>query len=216
MDVRKLGIDYNNSNCGYTLKFHFCTKPFSKFGKKIYQKTCSNTRKFKLGVCHKTIAKLQEFFKYIYRKYPNWQDLTSLTRSDIEGFIYYLRTSPMGGDSVHKGQAPSGNHIHRSLSVLETFIVYIQRYEWDEAPKKPVGILIVPEDKPRLPPKASNQIKYISDFVWNQIMNHMAKLPTRDSPGCNIVRGIRFQNFRCVYFESSLLDSKRRWLVDCR
>ncbi|WP_235802094.1 tyrosine-type recombinase/integrase, partial [Ureibacillus massiliensis] len=88
-----------------------------------------------------------------------------------------MRTSPMGGDSVHKGQTPSDNHIHRSISVLETFIVYIQRYEWDEAPKKPAGFLIVPDDKPRLPPKASGPIKYISDFVWDQLMFHIDKLP---------------------------------------
>ena len=59
------------------------------------------------GSAIQTIAKLQEFFKYIFKKYPNWQDLALLSRIDIEGFIYYLRTSPMGGDSVHKGQAPS-------------------------------------------------------------------------------------------------------------
>ena len=67
------------------------------------------------GSAIQTMAKLQEFFKYIYKKYPNWQDLTSLSRSDIEGFMHYLRTSPMGGDSVHKGQAPSGNYINRSI-----------------------------------------------------------------------------------------------------
>lgn len=76
------------------------------------------------GSAIQTIVKLQEFFKYIHIKYPNWKNLTLLNRSDIEDFLQYLGTTPMGGNSVHKGKSPSSNHINRSLSVLETFIEY--------------------------------------------------------------------------------------------
>ena len=45
-------------------------------------------------------------------------------------------------------------------------------------PIKPVGLLIFPEDKPKITSKGrSDQVKYISDYVWEQIMNHMEKLP---------------------------------------
>ena len=83
----------------------------------------------------------------------------------------------MGGNSIHKGQAPSGNYINRSLSFLETFIEYLQRFEWNEAPIKPVRLLFFPEDKPKLPPKSVDNVKYISDFVWEQIINYMEKMP---------------------------------------
>jgi integrase len=213
-DVRKMDIDYNNSNHGYTLNFTSISIPFRNLVKRYIEKRVLLQESLSWGSAVQTVAKLQEFLKYIFGKYPNWQDLTLLNRIDIEGFIYYLRTSPMGGGSVHKGQAPSKNHIHRSLSVLETFIVYIQRYEWDEAPKKPAGILIVPGDKPRLPPKASNQIKYISDFVWDQIMNQMGKLPQEIVP---IVILLEASGFRisdvCTLKVDCLIQREDGWWI---
>lgn len=213
-DVRKLGIDYNNSNCGYTVNFTSVPKPFRSLAKRYIEKRVLIQESLSWGSAIQTMAKLQEFFKYIYREYPNWQDLTPLSRSDIEGFIYFLRTSPMGGDSVHKGQAPSENHIHRSLSVLETFIVYIQRYEWDEAPKKPAGFLIVPDDKPRLPPKASGPIKYISDFVWDQLILHMDKLPQDIIPLVILLEATGFRvSDVCTLKIDCLIQKEDGWWV---
>lgn len=103
--------------------------------------------------------------------------MEQLSRNDIEEFIELLRTNPMGGNSNYKGQAPSDNYINRTIAFLETFIQYLQRFEWGEAPIKPVRLLIFPEDKPKSPPKSKENVKYISDFVWEQIMNHMEKLP---------------------------------------
>lgn len=213
-DVRKLGIDYNNSNCGYTLNFNSVPNPFRNLAKRYIEKRVLIQESLSWGSAIQTMAKLQEYFKYIYRKYPNWQELSLLSRSDIEGFIYFLRTSPMGGNSVHKGQTPSDNHIHRSISVLETFIVYIQRYEWDEAPKKPAGFLIVPEDKPRLPPKASNQIKYISDFVWDQLLFHMEKLPQEVIPVVILLEasGFRISDV-CTLKIDCLIQKEDGWWI---
>lgn len=192
-NVQKLNVDYNRSNHGYTLNFTFVPHPFRDLVKKYIEKRVLVQEGLSWGSAIQTVAKLQEFFKYIHRKYPSWTELTRLNREDIEGFIYYLRNTPMGGNSVHKGQSPSENHIHRSISVLETFILYIQRYEWHEAPKKAVGFLIVPEDKPKLPPKASNKIKYISDFIWNQIVNHLEKLPQEIIPIVTLLEATGFR-----------------------
>ena len=213
-DVRKLGIDYNNSICGYTLNFTSIPKPFNNLAKRYIEKRVLIQESLSWGSAIQTMAKLQEFFKHINRKYPNWQDLTPLLRSDIEDYIHFLRTSPMGGESTHKGQAPSKNHIHRSLSVLETFIVYIQRYEWDEAPEKPVGNLIVPEDKPKLPPKVSNKIKYISDFVWDQIINHMGKLPQEIVPVVILLEATGFRiSDVCTLKVDCLIQREDGWWI---
>lgn len=192
-DVRKLSIDYNESNHAYTLNFTSVPSSFRNLVKRYIEKRVLIQESLSWGSAIQTVAKLQEFFKYIHRKYPSWTGLALLNREDIEGFIYHLRNTPMGGNSVHKGQSPSENHIHRSISVLETFILYIQRYEWDEAPEKAVGFLIVPEDKPKLPPKGTNQIKYISDFIWNQIVNHLEKLPREIIPIVTLLEATGFR-----------------------
>jgi integrase len=192
-NVQKLNIDYNRANHSYALNFTSVPHSFRELVKRYIEKRVLIQESLSWGSAIQTVAKLQEFFKYIHGRYPNRAELTRLNREDIEGFIYYLRNTPMGGNSVHKGQSPSDNHINRSISTLETFISYIQRYEWDEAPNKAVGFLIVPEDKPKLPPKVSNQIKYISDFIWDQIVNHLGKLPKRIIPIVTLLEATGFR-----------------------
>jgi len=177
-NVRKLGIDYNKSTAtDCTLNFNSVPIAFRDLIKRYIKSRVLIQESLSWGSAIQNISKLPTFFNFIHKKYPNWNGLKQLGRNDIEEFIQHLRTTPMGGNSVHKGQAPSGNYINRSISFLETFIDYIQRFEWDEAPIKSVRLLISPEDKPKAPPKSMDNVKYISDFVWDQIMNHMEKLP---------------------------------------
>ncbi|MFL6555026.1 MAG: tyrosine-type recombinase/integrase, partial [Bacillus sp. (in: firmicutes)] len=177
-NVRKLGIDYNQSTSNdCTLNFNLVPTPFKDLLKKYIKNRVLIQESLGWGSAIQNIAKLPVFFNFIHEKYPNWVSLEQLSRNDIEQFIAFLRTHPMGGNSHYKGQAPSDNYINRSIIFLETFIEYLQRFEWDEAPIKPVRLLIFPEDKPKLPPKSKDNVKYISDFVWEQIMNHMEKLP---------------------------------------
>ena len=177
-NVRKLGIDYNKSSAtDCTLNFNTVPSPFRALIKRYIKNRVLLQESLSWGSAIQNIAKLPVFFNFIHNKYPKWDGLKELNRNDIEEFIQHLKATPMGGNSVHKGQAPTGNYINRSLSFLETFIEYLQRFEWNEAPIKPVRLLIFPEDKPKLPPKSVDNVKYISDFVWEQIINHMGKLP---------------------------------------
>ena len=177
-DVRKLGIDYNKSSAtDCTLNFNSIPSSFRALIKRYIKNRVLLQESLSWGSAIQNIAKLPVFFNFIHNKYPKWDGLKELNRKDIEEFIQHLRATPMGGNSVHKGQAPTGNYINRSLSFLETLIEYLQRFEWNEAPIKPVRLLIFPEDKPKLPPKSVDNVKYISDYVWEQIMNHMEKLP---------------------------------------
>jgi len=177
-NVRKLEIDYNTStSTDRTLNFNSVPPPFRELIKRYIKSRVLIQESLSWGSAIQNIAKLPVFFNFIHNKYPKWEGLEQLNRNDIEEFIQHLRTNPMGGTSVHKGKAPSGNYINRSLSFLETLIEYLQRFEWKEAPIKSVRLLILPEDKPRLPSKSVENVKYISDFVWEQIMNHMEKLP---------------------------------------
>jgi integrase len=177
-NVRKLGIDYNQSTCNdCTLNFNSVPTVFRNLVKKYIKNRLLIQESLSWGSAIQNTTKLQVFFKFIHEKYPNWLSLNQLSRIDIEQFIEFLRTHPMGGNSHYKGEAPSENYINRSIGFLEAFIEYLQRFEWNEAPIKPVRLLIFPEDKPKSPPKSKDNVKYISDFVWEQIMNHMEKLP---------------------------------------
>ncbi|MCD8511406.1 MAG: site-specific integrase [Bacillus sp. (in: Bacteria)] len=177
-NVRKLGIDYNQStSTDCTLNFNSVPIPFRNLLKKYVKSRVLIQESLSWGSAIQNMAKLQVFFKFIHKKYPNWEGLDQLSRNDIEQFIEFLRTHPMGGNSNYKGQAPSANYICRSITFLETLIDYLQRFGWEEAPIKPVRLLIFPEDKPKYPPKSKDNVKYISDFVWEQIMNNMEKLP---------------------------------------
>jgi integrase len=182
-DVRKLGIDFNKSKSGdYKLDFSSIPTPFRGLVKKYIESRVLVQESLSWGSAMQTKAKLPVFFNYIHNRYPEWDDLTLLSRKDIEDFIKHLKSNPMGGNSNHKGMAPSSNYVNRSIIVLETFIEYIQRFNWNEAPSKPVRILFFPEDKPRLPGKTPDSIKYISDFVWDQIIHHLEKLPQEIIP----------------------------------
>lgn len=140
--MRKLGIDYNKSSAtDCTLNFNSVPPPFRELMKRYIKNRVLIQESLSWGSAIQNIAKLPVFFSYIHSKYPKWDSLEQLNRKDIEEFIQHLRTTPMGGNSVHKGQAPSGNYINRSISFLETFIEYIQRFEWNEAPIKPVRLL---------------------------------------------------------------------------
>jgi integrase len=177
-NVRKLGIDYNKSSAtDCTLNFNSVPSPFRGLVKRYIKNRVLIQESLSWGSAIQNIAKLPVFFNFIHKRYPKWDSLEQLSRKDIEEFIQHLRTIPMGGISVHKGKSPSGNYINRSISFLETFIEYIQRFDWNEAPIKPVKLLFLPEDKPKLPPKSVDNVKYISDYVWEQIMSHMEKLP---------------------------------------
>lgn len=52
----------------------------------------------------------------------------------------------------------------------------MQRYDWKEAPIKPVRSLIYQEDRPKLPIKKENEFNYMSDFVWDQINENISKI----------------------------------------
>ena len=115
----------------------------------------------------------------------------------------------MGGNSNHKNTAPSNNYINRSVSFLETFMTYIQAYEWDESPTKPVRLLFFPEDKLKLASRISDQIKYISDFVWNQSHFPYRKSAKRYSNNRSVIRGYRIQDFRYLCSEMELFGTRR-------
>lgn len=181
-DIRKLNIDYNKTQSRHFIDFSMIAQPFREQFKKyiknrlIIQKTISWSR-----ACT-YLCKLPLFFKFIKEKHPSWKDLKLLSRADIENFIEYLRSTPMGGNSTKRGSIPNENHIFQTLEQLETYISYIQRFDWDEAPSKSIKLLIFSEDKPKQQKRKPSDIKCIPDDVWNQVINHIHKLPSEYVP----------------------------------
>ncbi|KGR86235.1 MULTISPECIES: hypothetical protein [Ureibacillus] len=66
-DVRKLDIDYNNSSYSYVINFTSIPMPFRNLAKRYIQKRVLIQESLSWGSAIQTMAKLQEFFKYIYK-----------------------------------------------------------------------------------------------------------------------------------------------------
>jgi integrase len=64
-------------------------------------------------------------------------------------------------------------YLWRMIGGLENFLYYIQRYDWPEAPDLPIRKLIYQEDRPKLEPKKDEDYKYVTDFVWEQIVRNL-------------------------------------------
>ena len=56
----------------------------------------------------------------------------------------------------------------RYLISLRSFLAYIQKAEYPEAPEKPFFMLLFDEDLPRLPNITENDIEYIPEGVLRQ------------------------------------------------
>jgi integrase len=215
-DVRKLNIDYNKSKAGdYKMNFTSVPSVFRPLVKKYIKirVLSQESMTWASGVQH--MAKLPVFFNYIHNRYPNWTHLKALKRGDVEDFLLYLRNSPMGGKSTLKHIKPSDIHINRVLINVETLVTHIERYEWEEAPIKSVKLLFFPEDKPKLNEKKADQIKYIPDFIWEQIIDHIEELPKEIVPIVLLLEASGFRISDVVALKINCLVQKEDgyWLV---
>ncbi|PFR33290.1 tyrosine-type recombinase/integrase [Bacillus cereus] len=179
-DVRKLEINYNNTISRYSLDFSKVPQPYRQLFKK-YIKTrlvVQQSISFSTAICY--LNRLSFFFTFLKEKHPEWKELNQLSRMDIEKYIEYLRHS-----TIKKGKYfinPDHNYVNRFLIDLKTFISYIQKFEWEEAPTKSVISLLSIEDIPKKKRAKADEIKYIPDEVWEQLVYHINQLSSGHIP----------------------------------
>ncbi|MBU7319528.1 tyrosine-type recombinase/integrase [Paenibacillus sp. SM 69] len=184
-DVRRLGIDFNKTDARYHLDFQKISSPFRKLIKTYFYQRVVVQQSLAWSTALISINALQLFFSYIVRDFPNWANLNDLNRSHIIGFIKFIRETPMGlGSNIGRnvGKPTSENYINRYLNLLEVFIQYIQRHEFEEAPRIHIKKLILPVDKPKKISTRPEDIKYIPDHIWNQVIDNIHHLPDEIIP----------------------------------
>ncbi|GAB6989922.1 tyrosine-type recombinase/integrase [Paenibacillus pini] len=219
-DVRSLGIPYNQHRADYSISFEHIPSNYRNMVKSYVQQRVIERDSITWQTAKQDVLGITNFFSFLNIAHPEWTDLTELTRGDIDSYYSYLKSNPMGGSSPsqYRGQDPTNSYICTKIASLETFLYYMQRYDWKEAPTKPVRSLIYQEDRPKLPVKKENQFSFMSDFVWDQINENISKIDSQYVP---IVMLMERTGLHLVEILSLLVDCLKsgpdgNWLISER
>jgi integrase len=183
-DVRTIGLPYNFTRNDYCISFTKISDNFRPLVKMYVKQRLIDKASIQWYTATQDVRKLNVFFKYLNLHHPDWKDLCQLSRNDMEGYFEYIRNHPMGGysPSQYHNQAPTDYYIWSMVSNVENFLYFMQRYDWPEAPNKPVRSLIFQEDRPRLQPRKISEYKFMPDFVWNQVVDNISFLDPQYVP----------------------------------
>ncbi|SFM02693.1 Site-specific recombinase XerD [Gracilibacillus orientalis] len=215
-NIERLGIPYNMSRRDKFISFENIKQPFRELVKKYIYQNLLVQQSITHATAQNILKKMYLFFDYIVDEYPLWNDLNALTRKDIEGFLFYVRNTDMGGRSHAKNRTPSNRHILESISNVKRLIEHMQDYEWREAPTIPVHMLIYPDDYPKRKHKIyEDHIKHVPDYVWEQVQENLHKL---DSEIARIVilmeaSGFRISDVCQLQIDCLLYKHDGWWLV---
>ena len=177
-DVRILeqhGVNYPKSNTHYYLDFSniLNLKIREEVKKYIKQRLIANN-KFSWCTAQNYLNYVHSFINFIFELEPTWNDLKGLERHHILKYIEWLTIYVK--DNLTRKDANPKHYILKSLSIIQKFLSDIQLREYDIAPIKNVRVLILPEDKPKVPKKSNDQIDYIPDFVLEQLFDNINNL----------------------------------------
>ncbi|MGL6107197.1 tyrosine-type recombinase/integrase [Romboutsia sp.] len=177
-DVRNLeqyGITYSKSSQHHYLSFEKINnlKIREEVKKYIKQRLISNN-KFSWNTAMNYLKFIPPFLNYINEAEPLWNDLKSLERQHILKYIEWLNI--YAKENLTRKDSNSKLYIARSLECIQKFLSDIQLREYDIAPIKNVRVLILPEDKPKVPKKSNDQIDYVPDFVLEQLFDNINNL----------------------------------------
>lgn len=183
-DVRELGIPFIPTRSDYYIIFTRIHIRFRHLVKRYVKHRVIDSDSIKWNTAIQDVSRLNVFFRCIHQLHPDWEDLIQLSRSDIESYIDYVRNNPMGGESTsqYRNQDPTDNYIWSMVATVENFIYFMQRYEWSESPIKSVRSLVYQEDRPKIKPRNILEFKYMSDYIWRQIIENISYLDKQYVP----------------------------------
>ncbi|WP_181127271.1 tyrosine-type recombinase/integrase [Paenibacillus peoriae] len=215
-EASRLGVDYNKTKGKIYFDFTTITAPFRElvknylYARLVVQKSvsCSHAQSY--------LPSLSLFFAYLFTSHPDWSSLDLLSRSDIVNYIKYIREAPMRGmRSNWNKQKASDRRLVRYINSLEVFIDYIQRNEFELAPKTYVKNLIFPSDKPKMQRNTAVNIKFISDQIWNQVLSNIHHLP-KDIANIILLMeatGFRISDVLTLHLDCLLHTEDGYWVV---
>lgn len=174
-NLEKYGITYNKSLPHYYIDFTKVNnyKIREDFKKYIKQRLISNN-KFSWSSATNYLKFIPPFINFICELEPAWSDFKVLQRQHILKYIEWLNI--YAKESLINKNANPKRYVVTSLTYIQKFLSDIQIREYAIAPIKNVKVLILPEDKPKVPKKSNDQIDYVPDFVLEQLFDNINNL----------------------------------------
>jgi len=203
-DVRKIpGARITENESDYLLNFTKIPIPFRSLAKRYL--------KFRITVISQghgshDLVSLRLFFRFLQERYSTWHDLIYLDRKDMEAYLSWSKTYSKGWKEQN----------YRCLISLKTFLEYIQKAQYPEAPKLPSSLLLFKEDLPRRPLRTENDIKYIPDGVLQQLADQLEQLyPAEYIPVVILLRasGWRISDILNLRYDKCLDRTSQGWYL---
>lgn len=219
-NINNLNIEYNEVSTARILSFERVPVHFKQMLKKYIKECLIIHQTLSWGSIRNHLTVINRFLTFLTIRHPGWKDITKLSREDILEYIFFLRSTPMGGvsnnKSFYEGHSPSANHVYTGIQYIKRFVTYLQRFEWLEAPVTSASKLFIKEDLPRLSWREErDKIKYIPDEIWEQVINNIDKLPSKYIPILIILEasGFRISDVLSLKIDCLLKKEDGYWLV---
>jgi len=203
-DIRKIASTKVLEHAShYLLNFKDIPQPFVNMVKRYIRYRISYLSH---GQCRTDIMGIKLFLNFINEHYPSWRDLSLLTRKDIENYISWFATYTKDFKGSHTSY----------FIALHTFLENIQRFDYEEAPKTPVSMLIFKEDFPHHNRWVQNNVKYIPEDVLQQLENNLEYLtPSEYIPVVILLRasGWRISDILYLKYDTCLERTAQGWYL---
>lgn len=203
-DCRKIsGAAISPTSTDYLLNFTRVPEQFKPLAKKYIK---YRTTIYSHSQCNADLIAIRWLFMGIAQQEPLWKGLQELTRKHMETFYAWYRNQNIGQIKKY----------YEYLTTIRSFLEYIQRAGYEEAPKIPVVRLIFQEDIPVMPKKSEEEIKYIPEEVIEQFDLHIEDIkPEKYVPVVIVMRasGWRISDVLSLRYDQCLEHTSKGWYL---
>ena len=119
--------------------------------------------------CHEILNVINYFFKVFYLNDYTDGFIETLSRKDIEKYLYWINNEFKDKNPTYKS---------KFISYIRTFLEYIQMAQYDKAPKKEVSFLIFQDDIPKRErvQDEMKRTKFVPEPILKQLDNNIMDL----------------------------------------
>lgn len=104
-------MDFNQTQGEYLISFGPIVEPYREWVKKYLKQRMVIQQNLSFARAKTICPPLSAFFGFIKKLYPDWDNLSLLSREDILLFIQYLRTLPFKGHSKYTIEQQMKNRV---------------------------------------------------------------------------------------------------------